>query len=604
MDRRRFGRFLTGLAIAASIAGLVALGLDAGWLESLRARSSDAVVFPRRSAAEEVAVVAIDARSVAARQAPWPWTRDAQADLVTAITAAGATVVVLDVVLAPATDSDDRLAAALRETRSVIAAAVESTTADDRQWTDQGVLIATNVIAPEPRFAEVASVGHSAVTPDGSDGVTRRVPLVIESDRRFLPALSIAALAKLDGVAPQVTVRDNAVQIGQRAIPTDERHQLRVSYSASLSDDGDLAVVSAIDVLEGRVGDRLRNKVVFVGVTDPIAGDRFLTPIAKRSGMAGVLVHANAFHTISTRTYLAEADDAEVVAWAFALALLVSLVVLLLKPWVGAVVAIGAAAAFVVFVIARADRGTIVDVAFPVLATAAALVLTALVRELLVDRQRRQLATLFGQYVPPSVAREVVGDARASGVLDGRSMHVTVLFCDIRNFTPLTAPLEPPQIRVLLDTYYSVLSGVVLAHGGTVLRYTGDEILAVFGAPRASLDHAVDAVRAAMALHASQADLADRLASAGLPAFGYGIGLQSGEVVSAVMGSEVRRQYAVIGSPLTLGARLCAEAREGEIVVSHETFSALDNPPPAESFIASLKGRTEPVVAYRIVSAS
>ncbi len=600
MQRRRIHRFVIAVLIAASISGITAVAIGNGWLEALRLRTSDALVFPRGDASPDVAVVAIDARTLAAYDRPWPWPRDAQADLVTAVDKAGSRVIVLDVLLAPATDGDDRLRAALQATPSVIAAGVESTTERDLQWTAEGVLIATNLITPAPRFADAALVGHSAVTPDGSDGVTREVPLVVEAERRFVPALVVAALARLDDVAPQVTVRRRSIQIGTRVIPTNSRHQLRVSYSASLSGEDDEAVVSAVDVLAGRAGDRLRDKIVFVGVTDPIAGDRHLTPIAKRSGMAGVFVHANAFHTISSATYLTTGSSTEVAAWAFVLALLIALVTMYVRPWIAAITAIVASAGFLVTVVARADRGTIVDATFPLLAVITSLLFGALAREVLVDRQRRALSALFAQYVPPEVAREVVGDARTSGILDGERLQVTVLFCDIRGFTPLTEGLEPSQIRELLDVYYTVLSDVVFHHGGTVLRYTGDEILAVFGAPVVSDDHANEAVRAAIALHDARTALNERLGAAGLPALDYGIGVQSGAVVSAVMGSAVRRQYAVIGTALTLGARLCAEARAGETVVASETFAAVDDPPHADSFSTNLKGRAQAATLFRI----
>lgn len=609
MNRARPSR-LVGLAACLVVAGVLAgvggVGLEAGWLSGLRARSSDAIVFPRGEAAPEVVVVGVDARSVTEQRQAWPWSRDTQADLVAKIAAAGARVVVVDIVLAPAGVGDDRLAAALASVPSVIGAAVEVPTGLDKQWSAIGVLLAANMIEPEQAFSSVAEVGHTAVTPDGDDGVTRRLPLVVEYDRRFRPGLALSALALSEGMAPVATVRPGAVQIGTRTIPTDERHQLRVSYAEELAGTDTSLIISATDVLNDRLSsDAMRDKVVFIGVTDPVAGDRLLTPVAKRSGMAGVLVHANAYSTMANRYYLTDASATETVAWMFALAAIVALLTVIVRLWVGVVAGAVFIAGFVLLAIGRADDGTVLDVVFPTLAILLALLASAGVRELFVDRQRRRISSLFAQYVPPRVARELVGDQRASGLLDGQRLEVTVLFCDIRGFTPVTAALSPSQIRELLDSYYTVLSQVVLDHSGTVLRYTGDEILAAFGAPIESTDHADRAVACAVAMHAARSTLAARLADSGLPPLDYGIGVQTGEVVSAVMGSAIRRQYAVIGTPLTLGSRLCSQARAGETVVAAETWGELTGEPPsAESFTTELKGRAEAAQLYRISSAT
>lgn len=595
------GTEITAVAVAGAVTALCAVLTATGAFGGLRLRASDAVTFPRGEVAPEVVVVAVDSASVAAQAQAWPWSRDRQATLVEAITAAGARTVVLDVVLAPASSGDDRLADALAAVPSVIGAAVESTTDQDRQWTTADVLLASSLIEPEAVFRDAATlVGHTAVTPDAEDGVTRTVPLVVEWNRRFRPSLALAALAVHAGIGDQLTVRPGAVQIGGRSIPTDARHQLRVSYTDALSDNDATHVVPAADVIAGRAGERLRDKVVFVGVTDPIAGDRVLTPIAKRSGTAGVFVQANAYNTMANRTYLSAASTGETTMWVLLLSLAVAIATLSVRLWVGVVAAAASIVGYLFFAVARADRGSVLEVVVPVIGVLLAVLSSAGARELLVDRQRRRIAALFGQYVPPRVAKELVGEQRASGLLDGRRLDATVVFCDIRGFTPLTSSLAASQVRDLLDTYYSVLSDVVLAHEGTVISYTGDEILAAFGAPLETDDHPSRAVRCAIAMQEAHPRVVARMRERGFDAFGYGIGVQTGEVVSAVMGTEIRRQYNVIGTTLTLGARLCAQAGPGEVVIASETWERLDERPDAEEFVAELKGRAEPAHLHRV----
>ncbi len=184
--------------------------------------------------------------------------------------------------------------------------------------------------------------------------------------------------------------------------------------------------------------------------------------------------------------------------------------------------------------------------------------------------------------------------------MDGEHVRATVLFCDIRGFTPLTSKLTPRQVRTLLDIYYDVLSHVILGHGGTTLRYTGDEIYAVFGAPNPSTDHETVGVETAIAMHAALPEINRRLAEAGIPPLDFGIGMHTGDLVSTVVGSAVRRQYAVIGNSVNMGARLCAQAKAGEIVVSEVTFGALQFDTSGwEPYQAELKGIEGTPTLYR-----
>ena len=153
----------------------------------------------------------------------------------------------------------------------------------------------------------------------------------------------------------------------------------------------------------------------------------------------------------------------------------------------------------------------------------------------------------------------------------------------------------------MLDIYYDVLSHVILEHGGTTLRYTGDEIYAVFGAPNPSTDHETVGVETAIAMHAARPEINRRLAEAGIPPLDFGIGMHTGDLVSTVVGSAVRRQYAVIGNSVNMGARLCAQAKAGEIVVSEVTFGADSQMDTSawESYQAELKGIEGTPTLYR-----
>jgi adenylate cyclase len=173
---------------------------------------------------------------------------------------------------------------------------------------------------------------------------------------------------------------------------------------------------------------------------------------------------------------------------------------------------------------------------------------------------------LFSRYVPATVARQLVDDERLEDVVNGVRMDASVLFCDLRGFTPLAATLQPTDVRTLLDMYYDHVCSRVLERDGTVLQFVGDEVFAVFGAPLNRADHASAAADCALAIQRDRPQLDAALVARSLPPVRFGIGLQSGAVVSAHMGPVHRRQYGVVGDTVNVGSRLCGHAGADEIV--------------------------------------
>ena len=146
------------------------------------------------------------------------------------------------------------------------------------------------------------------------------------------------------------------------------------------------------------------------------------------------------------------------------------------------------------------------------------------------------------------------------------------------------------------------MNRAILAEGGTVMQYVGDAVMAVFGAPTPSEDHADRSLAAALAMHAAQAAVNEEWSLTGQPAFGLGIGLSTGEVAAAMLGSEERLEYTVVGDAVNLAQRLQQLGQPGQTVVSEATWANLTVQPfPAERLDAQLvKGRDNPVAPYRI----
>ena len=189
-------------------------------------------------------------------------------------------------------------------------------------------------------------------------------------------------------------------------------------------------------------------------------------------------------------------------------------------------------------------------------------------------KERELIKDAFGKYVTEEIRDEVLSGRIP---LDGEKKEVTVMFADLRNFTPLTEANDPKTIVRLMNRYFEKMTEAIQTEGGLVLQFLGDEIYAVFGAPVARPDHAAGAVRAGLAMMTGLEELNRELAADGLPRLNHGIGINTGQVVAANIGSPDRLSYLLVGDPVNLAARLQAANKElgTEMLISETTYHAL-----------------------------
>ena len=219
-------------------------------------------------------------------------------------------------------------------------------------------------------------------------------------------------------------------------------------------------------------------------------------------------------------------------------------------------------------------------------------------------RREAVVRSNFERYFAPNVAAEI---AQQSGgvALGGEKRAITILFSDIRGFTTLSESMSPDLIAALLSDYFTVMVDVIFEHGGTLDKFIGDAIMALWGAPIAHADDADRAVRAAVAMQEALAALNARWRAAGRPTIEVGIGLNHGEVFAGNIGSHRRLEYTVIGDAVNVAARLCAEAGAGQILVSDALMAELRHPvDTVERPDVVLRGKTRSVGVFEVRRAS
>jgi class 3 adenylate cyclase/signal transduction histidine kinase len=215
--------------------------------------------------------------------------------------------------------------------------------------------------------------------------------------------------------------------------------------------------------------------------------------------------------------------------------------------------------------------------------------------------QKRILKEMFGKYVADEVRDEVLSGRIP---LDGELKDVTVLFADIRNFTPLTESTPPRDVVRILNDYFTEITPAISRHRGSLLRYVGDEIYAVFGAPLHIKNHSIHAVKAALEMRSLLVVVNERLNQQGYPSIEHGVGIHTGPVVAANIGSPNRLVYDLVGDTVNLASRIqgLTKTFAVDILISAATRTSLDDSFVVEKLPATMvKGKTDPVKIYKVL---
>lgn len=394
-----------------------------------------------------------------------------------------------------------------------------------------------------------------------ADGVIRRVPVLIRHGEGYYESLSLAMLRQLFGGEPvrPVIVEANgykrleALTVGPLRIPVDGEIAAWVSFRGPAYS---FRYIPLGDVLAGRVApEALLGKIALVGTSAPGLGDNRAT--ATDEIMPGVEVHANMIAAMLDQNlreqpaYTSGLDVAQVVV----LGLLAVLVLALAPPIVGLAGFIALCAAAVGLNLWAWNGNLVLPLAAVLVLLVALYTVFSAWGFFAEGRAKRQLSSMFGQYVPPKLVAEMA-KAPDRYSMESRDAELTVLFADLRGFTGISEQLTARQLASYINEYLSRMSAVISDYDGTLDKFIGDAIMAFWGAPVDDAEAAGHAVRAALAMQVEAQKLNAEFVAAGLPPFRIGIGLNSGPMRVGDMGSRLRRAYTVMGDAVNLGSRL------------------------------------------------
>lgn len=654
--RRWFARKF-GLARLMCLALLVLFAGARLWdpppIQELRLRTFDMfqLIDPRQKAARPVVIIDIDEKSLA-RLGQWPWPRTRIADLIQNLTNNGAVAIGFDVVFSEADRlNPDQVAGQMRYLDDATRAKLRELPSNDQILAD--AIKGSRVVLGETGLPEVLSeldkslpfTGVATVGEDGAerflfefpgllrnvpvieraaagrglfsirterDGLIRRVPMIMLAQGNIMPSLSLEILRVVTGT-PTLLVRTDktgikAIRLKGLEVPTDKNGQLWVHYARR-----DPSIyVSAVDVLDNAVPPaRFAGKLVLVGTSAGGLNDIKTTPVSR--AMPGVEIHAQVLEGVLSRAVISQPSYAlgvELIA-----ALVIGLLVIIFTPNLGPVRLVLAGAAFAAILVGTSwffysQHRYLIDFTYPLLSTTAiylTLIFASFVRE---QRQRVQIRGMFAQYMSP-VLVEQLAQSPEKLVLGGEEREMTIMFSDVRGFTTISESYkhDPQGLIALMNRFLTPLTDVIIERKGYIDKYMGDAIMAFWNAPLDDAEHEVNACEAAIQM-LEQIDVVNKEREQEAADGGHvyiplnvGIGLNTGIGVVGNMGSDLKKNYSVLGDSVNLASRLEGQTKEYGfpiIVGSRTALAAKEKFAILELDFIMVKGKTEPEVIYAI----
>lgn len=463
-----------------------------------------------------------------------------------------------------------------------------------------------NAYAPEVSLDILAAAtpfsGYFNMRPD-PDGAVRWMPLVIGCGEDIFPPLSILCAWLYLG-RPQLMVKVasygiKGIQMGDRLIPTDENGHMLINY---LGPAKTFPHYSISDILGGRLPPgTFKNKIVLVGATAIGIYDLRNTPFSPV--YPGVEVHATVIDNILKRSFLSKPKWAKVYDLLATLILAVLTGAILTK--VSALKGLLFASALFVLHIATArwlfvHYGILFNIVYPLLALSLTYTGLTVYHYVIEERERKKIRGAFSYYVSKSVVNEMLKHPERLK-LGGDKKDLTVLFSDIRGFTTISEGLTPEALVLLLNEYLTSMTDVVFKYDGTLDKYMGDALMAIYGAPLDQQDHASRACDSALEMIERLKGLNEKWIKEGKKPLDIGIGINTGMMMVGNMGSDQRFDYTVMGDAVNLGSRLEGANKNyrTHILIAEYTYERVkDTFACMEIDSVRVKGKTRPVRIY------
>jgi adenylate cyclase len=466
-------------------------------------------------------------------------------------------------------------------------------------------------VSPDlPQLGDPAkNFGFFNVLPD-SDGTVRSEPIVIEFDKAYYPSLDIATIlaytnASLDKVAVVFNQGGlSRVDLGSVTVPTDPWGMVQIDFHGPT---GTYPTYSIADVVQRKLSPELfRDKIVLLGPTATGLADLRPTPF-ESVGFPGVEVHANFIDNLLNGAFIKRGARENLLdmLFIFLFSMPVAVIISTMRPARSALLLVIAASAFVFFAYHEFAVQRVWLAMFLPMATLFVTYSTVVsYNYFFEEREKKAVRGAFQQYMAPEVIAQVL-DRPELLRLGGEEKRLTAMFADIRGFTSLSEGLTPTALVDLLNEYLNEMTEIIFSHQGTLDKYIGDAIMAFWGAPLETPDHAERACSAALGMSVAMERLQDRWEKQGRPRIDIGIGINTGPMLVGNMGSERRFNYTIMGDDVNLASRLEGVTKQfgTRLIISQTTWEDVRTKMVTRELdLIRVKGKKKPVAIYQVLA--
>ena len=564
------------------------------WFTSLNLLLQDAIYQRENPVDPSIKIIAIDEKTLEALGQFETWTREPYAELIELLNGSeyAPKVIGLDVLFVNEMGEEDQLLVdACKKYSNIVMASnlVFSTKIETKDGKSQvNPLHIDMVETPFGQLTGTVRTGFANAVQDSEDNSVRYALLERDGYQSFAAAIVRAAIESDEGTVDPVST-----------MPVDANNGIIIDYTGDVDS---YEILSMIDVLEGKIpAEIFSNSIVLIGVHAAGMGDSYAVPVQKGAQMYGVEIHANIIQCLLEQRCLVNISTFWNAVFYAVLAFIFALLATRMKIWMNAFGAALITAAQYFLCLRLDEKGLVINIIVLPISLLVILVWSIVGKYASEVLHRRKIMYAFRKYVAPQVVDEISKNQNYQLKLGGEKRHIAVLFVDIRGFTPLSEALEPEQVVEILNEYLSLVTDSIFKNGGTLDKFIGDAAMAIFNAPFDSEDYIYKAVCAAKDIAAGS----DRIASKFMERFGkkvsYGIGVNCGYAVVGNIGSEFRMDYTAIGDTVNTAARLEANAKAGQILISEFVYDNLrERIEVTEIGEIPLKGKSKGVMVYEV----
>jgi len=533
----------SAIIIALALSTLAFFNVFSGWNSTL----TD-TLYSKEEPLNNILIVAIDDKSIQ-EIGRWPWNRDVYAPLLVNLDQAN--VIAFDIAFFEPTSQDFVAVNAMKDFGNVIIAKEYDFTRN-------------KTIEPTEKFRNITSAYINVHT--DPDGIVRRVSSTLVGNDTFSTAIA-------KKIAP--------VQPPEQFLVSFAKPYERISFSDAVKADSST----------------FKDKIVLIGATAPDLHDDYLVPVSGGKRMPGVEFHANAVQTILTKKYLREEPKWIVILTIFAFCLALGILFSFTRMRIAITTGIILLLAYFGLAIFTSFRGYFLDLIYPPLA----LIITTISCTAIIagqeSKHKKHILGLFGRYVSKDVVKHITENKEAVE-LGGEEREITAMFADIRGFTTISEKMSPKQVIAFLNHYFGDMTDLVFKHNGTLDKFIGDALFAIWGSPLPQQNHALNAVKCAI-------EIQQRLRTKrrfGMPKIKLGIGICTGPAVIGNMGSKQRQEFTAIGDTVNTASRLSGLTEGGQIIITESTYNLVKNHAITKKLPSiKVKGKEKPVAIYEVI---